>query len=75
LIAGLLAGNIVYLKGPLQLVGLWNVIAGPGAEDVSGEDLAAMPIRFFFIVLTAGLTGVVLLLFSKPLKRMAGGIQ
>jgi POT family proton-dependent oligopeptide transporter len=75
LIAGLLAGNIAYLKGPLKLVGLWNVIAGLGAEDVSGEDLAAMPIRFFFIVLTAGLTGVVLLVFAKPLKRMAGGVQ
>jgi len=75
LIAGLLAGNIAYLSQFLKSAGLWDLVAGAGAEDASGESLAAMPIRFFFIVLTAGLTGIVLLIFAKPLKKLAGGIQ
>ena len=75
LIAGLLAGNIAYLSQFLKSAGLWDLVAGAGAEDASGESLAAMPIRFFFIVLSAGLTGIVLLIFAKPLKKLAGGIQ
>jgi POT family proton-dependent oligopeptide transporter len=65
-----------------QMMGVWflatslgNLIAGLLAGDVSGENLAAMPVRFIQIVVTAGVTGVVLLLLAKPIQRLTGGIQ
>ena len=65
-----------------QMMGVWflatslgNLIAGLLAGGVSGENLAAMPVRFFQVVLTAGITGIVLLLLAKPIQKLAGGIQ
>jgi POT family proton-dependent oligopeptide transporter len=65
-----------------QLMGIWflatslgNLIAGLLAGGVSGENLAAMPGRFLQVVLTAGVTGLVLLLFARPLSRLAGGVE
>jgi len=65
-----------------QMMGVWflatslgNLVAGLLASNVSGENLSAMPGRFLQIVFTAGLTGVVLLLLAKPMKRLAGGIE
>ena len=75
LIAGLLAGNVAYLKAPLEQLGLWTLVAGPLADDAASADLAAMPIRFFVIIATAGLTGLVLLLLAKPMRRLAAGVQ
>jgi POT family proton-dependent oligopeptide transporter len=65
-----------------QMMGVWflatslgNLIAGLLAANVSGENLAAMPGRFFQIVATAGITGIVLLLIAKPIQRLAGGVE
>jgi POT family proton-dependent oligopeptide transporter len=65
-----------------QMMGVWflaaslgNLIAGLLAANVSGENLAAMPGRFMQIVLTAGITGAVLLILSRPIQRLAGGIE
>ena len=64
------------------MMGMWftatslgNLIAGLLAGHISGENLDAMPGRFVQIIITAGATGIVLLLLAKPLKRLAGGIQ
>jgi POT family proton-dependent oligopeptide transporter len=63
-----------------QMMGVWflatslgNLIAGLLAGQVSGENLASMPTRFFQIVLTAGGAGLLLLLCSRPIRRLAGG--
>jgi proton-dependent oligopeptide transporter, POT family len=65
-----------------QMMGMWftatslgNLIAGLLAGHISGENLIEMPNRFLQIIVTAGATGVALLLVAKPLKRLASGIQ
>jgi POT family proton-dependent oligopeptide transporter len=65
-----------------QMMGVWflgtslgNLMAGLLAGNVSGENLAAMPVRFFQIVVTAGVTGLALLLLAEPIQRLAGGVQ
>lgn len=65
-----------------QMMGIWflasslgNLLAGLFAGEVSGENAAAMPERFFQVVLTAGGTGVLFLLIAKPAQRLAGGIR
>jgi POT family proton-dependent oligopeptide transporter len=65
-----------------QMMGVWflatslgNLIAGLLAGDVSGENLSAMPGRFFQIVLTAGVTGSLLLLFARPIRRLSGDVE
>lgn len=59
-----------------QMMGVWflatslgNLLAGLFAGEVSGDNAAAMPARFFQVVLTAGITGTVLLLLAKPAQR------
>jgi POT family proton-dependent oligopeptide transporter len=63
-----------------QMMGVWfmatalgNLIAGLLAGHVS--ELSEMPGRFVQVIATAGITGIVLLLLAKPLKRLAGGVQ
>jgi proton-dependent oligopeptide transporter, POT family len=65
-----------------QMMGVWfvgaslgNLIAGLLAGHVSGEKLSDMPAIFFQVVITAGITGLVLLVFAKPIQRLAGGVE
>lgn len=65
-----------------QMMGVWflatslgNLIAGLIAGEVSGDNTAAMPLRFLQVVLTAGGTGLLLLLFIRPIRRLMTGIQ
>jgi POT family proton-dependent oligopeptide transporter len=65
-----------------QMMGVWflgaslgNLLAGRLAGLVTGENLDTMPLRFFQVVLTAGLTGIILLALARPMNRLAGGVQ
>ena len=65
-----------------QMMGVWflatalgNLIAGQIAGDFDPNDLHAFPAQYWQIVLTTGGTGIILLLFTKPLKKLMGGIE
>jgi len=65
-----------------QMMGIWflatslgNLFAGLIAGEVSGELTGQMPGRFLQIVLTTCGTGLLLLVFAKPVKRLMGGVQ
>ena len=65
-----------------QMMGVWflamslgNLIAGQIAGDFDANDLQAFPAQYMQIVLTAGGTGLILLLFTKPIKKLMGGID
>jgi POT family proton-dependent oligopeptide transporter len=65
-----------------QMMGVWflatalgNLIAGQIAGDFDPNDLQAFPAQYWQIVLTTGGTGIILLLFTKPLKKLMGGIE
>ncbi len=65
-----------------QLMGIWfvsialgNLIAGQIAGDFDPENVAAFPGQYWQIVLTMAGTGIVLLLFTKPLKKLMGGVH
>ena len=54
---------------------LGNLIAGQIAGDFDANDLQAFPAQYWQIVLTTGGTGIILLLFTKPIKKLMGGIN
>jgi len=63
-----------------QMMGMWfmgtalgNVIAGLLAGQFDADAVGDMPGLYWQIVLTTVGSGLVLLLFVKPLKRLAGG--
>ncbi len=65
-----------------QMMGIWflgaslgNLIAGLFAGEVSGDNAAAMPARFFQVVLFAGGVGLILLLCSKRIRRLMPGVE
>lgn len=65
-----------------QMMGIWflgsalgNVIAGLVAGEFDAENLAGMPAQYMQIVLTTGGAGIILLLFSKPVKKLMGNID
>ena len=65
-----------------QMMGVWflamslgNLIAGQIAGDFDANDLQAFPAQYMQIVLTTGGTGLILLLFTKPIKKLMGGID
>jgi POT family proton-dependent oligopeptide transporter len=65
-----------------QMMGVWflatslgNLIAGLFAGEVSGANEEMMPTRFFQVVMTAGGTGLFLLVFSKPIQKLCGGVK
>jgi POT family proton-dependent oligopeptide transporter len=65
-----------------QMMGIWflgtslgNLIAGLFAGEVSGDNAAAMPARFLQVVLTAGGTGLLLLFFTKPVRKLMAGVE
>jgi POT family proton-dependent oligopeptide transporter len=65
-----------------QMMGIWflamslgNLIAGQVAGDFDPNDLQAFPGQYMQIVLTTGGIGLILLLFTRPIKRLMGGID
>ncbi len=65
-----------------QMMGIWflatslgNLLAGLFAGEVSGDNTAAMPLRFLQVVLTAGGAGLLLLLLTRPLSLLVRGIR
>ncbi len=59
-----------------QMMGVWflatslgNLLAGLFAGEVSGDNTAAMPLRFLQVVGTAGSAGLLLLLVAFPIRR------
>jgi POT family proton-dependent oligopeptide transporter len=65
-----------------QMMGVWflsmalgNLIAGRIAGDFDPNDLQAFPARYWQIVLTTGGTGLIILLFTRPIRKLAGGVD
>ncbi len=65
-----------------QMMGIWflgaalgNVVAGLLAGEFDAENVASMPGQYLQIVLTTGGAGLILLLFTKPIKKLMGGIE
>lgn len=63
-----------------QMVGIWllgnslgNLVAGLVAGEFDPNDLQAFPSQYWQIVLTAAGTGIIFLVFSKPLRKLMGG--
>ena len=62
--------------------GLWflatslgNLIAGQLAGEFDPNNLQAFPGEYMSIVLSTGGTGIILLIFTKPIKKLMGGID
>ena len=60
-----------------QMMGVWfvgaalgNVLAGLLAGELTGEGIDQMPALYQQVVLTSCGAGIVMLLFTKPLKRL-----
>jgi POT family proton-dependent oligopeptide transporter len=65
-----------------QLMGMWflamslgNLVASLIAGEFDAENLAAMPGQYLHIVYFSVGLGAVLLLISRPLKRLMGGVR
>ncbi len=65
-----------------QMMGIWfvaaalgNLIAGQIAGDFDPNNLQAFPDQYWGIVMTAAGSGIMLLIFSKPLKKLMGGVD
>jgi proton-dependent oligopeptide transporter, POT family len=65
-----------------QMMGVWfmgtalgNVISGLIAGEFNPNDLQAFPAQYWRIFLTIGGAGVIFLVFTKPLKKLMGGVE
>ena len=65
-----------------QMMGMWflatalgNLIAGQIAGEFDAENVAAFPDQYMSIVLTAGGAGVIMLLLTKPIKKLMCGVD
>jgi POT family proton-dependent oligopeptide transporter len=65
-----------------QMMGIWflgsslgNLLAGLFAGEVSGANAASMPAGFAQVALFTGSAGFVLLLFTKPIRRLMSGVN
>jgi len=65
-----------------QMMGIWflatslgNLIAGQIAGSFDPTKVETLPWGFFQIVLTAGGTGVAVLLLARPIKRLMAGVK
>jgi POT family proton-dependent oligopeptide transporter len=65
-----------------QMMGMWflatalgNLIAGQIAGEFDAENVAAYPDQYMSIVLTAGGAGLIMLLLTKPIKKLMGGVD
>jgi len=63
-----------------QMMGIWfvsialgNLVAGQIAGEFDPDNVAAFPEQYWFIVMTTAGTGILLLLLTKPLKKLTGG--
>jgi POT family proton-dependent oligopeptide transporter len=65
-----------------QMMGIWflgaalgNVVAGLIAGEFDAENVGAMPAQYMQIVLTTGGAGILFLVFTKPIKKLMGGVE
>lgn len=65
-----------------QMMGIWflatslgNLVAGQIAGKFSADNLPQMPAQYLSIVATTVGTGLLLLVFAKPIKKLMGGIE
>ena len=65
-----------------QMMGMWflatalgNLIAGQIAGEFDAENVAAFPDQYMQIVMTAGGAGLIMLLFTKPIKSLMRGVD
>ena len=65
-----------------QMMGMWfmasalgNLIAGQIAGEFDAENVAAFPDQYMSIVMTAGGAGLILLLLTKPIKKLMSGVD
>ena len=65
-----------------QMMGMWflasalgNLIAGQIAGEFDAENVAAFPDQYMSIVLTAGGAGLIMLLLTKPIKKLMCGVD
>jgi proton-dependent oligopeptide transporter, POT family len=65
-----------------QMMGIWflgsslgNLLAGLFAGEVSGANSTSMPSGFAQVALFTGGAGFVLLLFTKPIRRLMSGVN
>jgi len=65
-----------------QMMGIWflgsslgDILAGILAGGVTGDATAQMPERFFHVAITAGISGVVLLILARWITRLMPGIK
>jgi len=65
-----------------QMMGMWflasalgNLIAGQIAGEFDADNVAAFPDQYMQIVMTAGGAGLILLLFTKPIKKLMCGVD
>lgn len=65
-----------------QMMGMWflasalgNLIAGQIAGEFDAENVAAFPDQYLQIALTVGGAGLIMLLFSKPIRKLMRGVD
>ena len=65
-----------------QMMGMWflatalgNLIAGQIAGEFDAENVAAYPDQYMSIVMTAGGAGIIMLLLTKPIKKLMSGVD
>ncbi|WP_294380051.1 peptide MFS transporter [Prosthecobacter sp.] len=65
-----------------QMMGVWflgtslgDVLSGIIAGEVSGDAMHAMPVIFVRVVWISSVTGALLLIFARPLQKLARGVR
>ena len=65
-----------------QMMGMWflatalgNLIAGQMAGEFDASNVQAMPDQYLQIVLVAGGAGIIMLLLTKPIRRLMSGVD
>jgi POT family proton-dependent oligopeptide transporter len=65
-----------------QMMGIWfvgaalgNLIAGQIAGDFDANNIEAFPGQYWAIVLNTGGVGLIFLIFTKPVRKLMGGIH
>ena len=65
-----------------QMMGIWfvgaalgNLIAGQIAGDFDENNLAAFPAQYWDIVMTTAGVGLIFLVFTKPVRKLMGGVH
>ena len=54
---------------------LGNLIAGQIAGEFDATNVEAMPDQYMQIVMTAGGAGIIMLLLTKPIKKLMSGVE